>query len=174
MNAPRLMTERLVLRRMMLADAPALHEAFADPEVMAYWSSPPHATLGDTEAWIADTMAAISAGTSDDFAITLSGQVIGKAGLWMGDEVGVLLRRSAWGRGYAREAMTAVIDRAFAMGIPAITADVDPRNAASRRLLERLGFRKTGEAKATFEIGGVWTDSVFLTLSAPHAPPGDQ
>jgi len=160
----RLITPRLVLRRMTVADAPALHAAFADPDAMRYWSSLPHATLSDTTAWIDSTLAAVAAGTSDDFAVTRDGQVIGKAGLWMGGEIGVIFRRDAWGQGYAREALQAVIARAFDGGVPAITADVDPRNAASLRLLVGLGFQRTGSATATFEIGGIWSDSVYLTL----------
>ena len=48
-----------------------------------------------------------------------------------------------------------------------ITADIDPRNDRSLRLLLSLGFEKTGEAQATFRVGEVWTDSVYLALPAP-------
>jgi ribosomal-protein-alanine N-acetyltransferase len=164
MDDARLTTARLVLRRMTIADAPALHAAFSDPEAMRYWSTGPHTALSDTLAWIEATVAAVADGASDDFAVTLDGAVIGKAGLWKGNEVGVIFRRSAWGQGYAQEAMTAVLARGFEGGTTAIMADVDPRNAASLRLLARLGFQQTGTASATFEIDGVWVDSVYLTL----------
>jgi RimJ/RimL family protein N-acetyltransferase len=48
--------------------------------------------------------------------------------------------------------------------IPAITADVDPRNEASLRLLARLGFVETGRATGTVEIAGELCDSVYLAL----------
>ena len=158
-------TTRLILRRMTAADAPALFTIMSDAETMRYWSTLPHASLATTEAFVAETVAAVDAGTADDFAITLDGLVIGKAGLWQGCELGVILARSHWGQGFAQEALRAVIGRAFARGLAQIEADADPRNTASLKLLGRLGFRKTGEAKATFRIGQDWADSVYLSLS---------
>lgn len=162
----RIETERLVLRRMTVLDVPALFAIMRDAETMRYWSTLPHSTPEITARFVAETVAAVAAGTADDFAITLNGAVIGKAGLWQGCELGVLLARSHWGQGFAREALHTIIDRAFARGIPRLEADVDPRNQASLRLLGRLGFTKTGEAKATFQLGDLWVDSVYLSLSA--------
>ena len=161
-----LRTERLVLRRMAMEDAPALHAVLSDPVAMLYWSTLPHDSLAVTEAWVAETIAAVAAGKADDFVVVLDGAVIGKAGLWQGTEIGVLLSREAWGCGYAAEALRTIIARAFGQGLAEIVADIDPRNTASRRLFERLGFRHTGSATATFEIGGEWTDSLYLTLTA--------
>ena len=162
----RIATRRLVLRRMTMADVPALFAIMSDAETMRYWSTLPHAAPDVTERFVAETMAAVAAGQADDFAITLNGAVIGKAGLWQGSELGVLLDRSHWGRGFAREALRAIIDRAFARHVQRLDADVDPRNQASLRLLGQLGFTKTGEAKATFQLGKDWVDSVYLSLSA--------
>jgi RimJ/RimL family protein N-acetyltransferase len=159
-------TERLTLRRMALADAPALFAIMSDAETMRYWSTLPHATVAETEAFIADTMAAVAESTADDFLITRGDALMGKAGLWQGREVGILLGRPYWGQGFAQEALSAVITRAFQRGLDRIVADVDPRNDASLRMLGRLGFRKTGEAKATFLIGENWADSVYLSLSS--------
>lgn len=159
-------TERLHLRRMTAADVPALHAIMRDPDVMRFWSTLPHATEAETAAFVASTIAAVAAGEADDFVITRDGQVIGKAGLWRGGEIGFLLARDQWGQGVAAEALRAVIARAFARGTTAITADVDPQNAASLRLLTRLGFRETGRATATFLIGDSWVDSVYLALAA--------
>ncbi len=159
-------TERLVLRRITAADVPALFAIMRDAETMRYWSTLPHATPDVTARFVDETVAAVAAGTADDFAITQNGAVIGKAGLWQVCELGVLLARSHWGRGLAREALRAVIDRAFANGVAQIKADVDPRNQASLRLLGQLGFTKTGEAQATFQLGEEWVDSVYLSLSA--------
>lgn len=159
-------TTRLTLRRMTLADVPALHAFMCDAETMRYWSTLPHAALAETQAFVADTIASVDAGTSDDFLVTHAGITIGKAGLWHGSELGILLGRPYWGQGFAQEAAKAVIDRAFARGTDHITADVDPRNLASLNLLGRLGFHKSGEAKATFRIGDTWVDSVYLTLTS--------
>ena len=80
-------------------------------------------------------------------------------------EIGYILHPDAWGQGLATEALTAVIDHVFATrDVETLTADVDPGNLASIRLLERLGFGKTGEAKATFLIGDQWMDSLYYGL----------
>jgi RimJ/RimL family protein N-acetyltransferase len=161
----RLTTRRLVLRRMVMTDAPALHDMLSDPETMRYWSTLPHQSLAETESWVAETMKAVLSREADDFVVTRDGEVIGKAGLWRRGEMGILIARRHWGQGIATEALGAVIRRAFEGGLPQIEADVDPRNRASLALLKRLGFRKSGEAKATFRIGEEWVDSVYLTLT---------
>jgi RimJ/RimL family protein N-acetyltransferase len=158
-------TERLVLRPMTLEDAPEMHAILSDPEAMRYWSTLPHDSLEVTETWVAGTIAAVAAGQSDDRVILLDGAVIGKAGLWNGAEIGVMLSRAQWGRGYAEEALRSTIGQAFAGGIPRIIADIDPRNKASLNLFRRLGFREIGSAKATFQLGEVWADSLYLALT---------
>jgi ribosomal-protein-alanine N-acetyltransferase len=163
--AVQMTSERLLLRRMASEDALPLHRILSDPEAMLFWSTLPHDSLAMTEAWVAATIDAVAAGEADDFVILLDGTVIGKAGLWNGREIGVLLARECWGRGYAEEALRAIIDRAFGQDHAEIIADIDPRNAASLKLFERLGFRQTGSAKATFLLGGVWADSVYFTLT---------
>ncbi|HEV8321400.1 MAG TPA: GNAT family N-acetyltransferase [Myxococcota bacterium] len=59
-------------------------------------------------------------------------------------ELGFHLRPAHWGAGYATEAARAVVAHAFAhLGVSALFAGHHPRNAASRRTLEKLGFRRT-------------------------------
>lgn len=161
-----LRTPRLLLRRPRPGDVAAMHAILSDPAAMQYWSTLPHAELAASEAWVASTIQAIEAGECDDFFVEHDGRLIGKAGLWHGDEIGFLFDPSVWGRGYAHEALQAVIAHAFATaGRTQIRADVDPRNERCLRLLTRLGFRETGRAERTFRIGGEWTDSVYLTLT---------
>ncbi|MBU4135469.1 MAG: GNAT family N-acetyltransferase, partial [Alphaproteobacteria bacterium] len=72
----------------------------------------------------------------------------------------------AWGQGLATEAVGAAVDHVFATrDLDTLTADVDPENAASIRLLERLGFLRTGFAERTWNVGGVWKDSFYYALS---------
>ncbi|MFT3809743.1 MAG: GNAT family protein [Micropepsaceae bacterium] len=158
-----LKTERLLLRRARPDDAEALHPIFADPRVMKYLSELPHPSLDRTREWL-DSL--LKAGPdSDDFIVERAGRVIGKAGSWKLPEVGYILHPDQWGKGVAREAMTAVIGHLFAAhAMPALTADVDPGNENSIRLLDRLGFVETHRAKDTFLIGGKWFDSVYFAL----------
>ena len=161
-----LRTERLVLRRPRSDDVAAMHAILRDPLAMRYWSTLPHATLTESEAWVAKTIDAINAGECDDFFIERDGLLIGKAGLWHGNEIGFLFSPSVWGKGYAREALAAVIDRGFTVhGHSEIRAEADPRNERCLRLLARLGFRETGRAERTWHIGDEWSDSVYLSLA---------
>ncbi len=142
-----------------------MHAVLGDPAAMRYWSTLPHAELAQSEAWVAVTIAAIASGGCDDFFVERDGALIGKAGLWNGDEIGFLFSPAVWGQGYAREALGAVIRHAFTTGgRTQIRADVDPRNERCLRLLGGLGFRETGRAERTFCIGGEWSDSVYLVL----------
>jgi ribosomal-protein-alanine N-acetyltransferase len=162
-----LVTARLRLRRAAPSDLAALHEILSDAVALRFWSSPPHRDLEQTRAWLAEMMAQ-GPPVSDDFVIEREGRVIGKAGCWRLPEIGFILHRRCWGQGFAAEACNAVIAHLFATyELAAITADVDPRNKASLRLLARLGFVETGHAAATYEIEGEISDSVYLALSRP-------
>lgn len=165
-----LRTQRLILRRPRSDDVAAMHAILRDPLAMRYWSTLPHKTVAESEAWVAKTIDAINAGECDDFFVEHGGLLIGKAGLWNRNELGFLFSPAVWGKGFAREALQAVIDRAFAeRGHVEIRAEADPRNERCLRLLGRLGFRETGRAERTYHIGGEWSDSVYLTLPKSKA-----
>jgi [ribosomal protein S5]-alanine N-acetyltransferase len=159
-------TPRLVLRRARPDDLEPLFAMMSDAETMRYWSTPPHADLATTQAWL-DSMIAAPADTGDDFIVEKDGQAIGKLGAWRLPEVGYLIGRPYWGQGYATEAMAAFVAYAFGHRTDHLTADVDPRNEASLALLARTGFRETGRAANTWCVGGQWCDSVYLRMDRP-------
>jgi RimJ/RimL family protein N-acetyltransferase len=162
-----IVTERLRLRRARATDLGAFHAMLSHPLAMRYWSSPPHFEVEQTRAWLAGMIAAPPE-LSDDYVVEFEGLVIGKAGCWRLPEIGYILHPDHWGQGLAREALEAIIPRVFARyPIPAITADVDPRNAASLALLARLGFVETGRAERTCQVGEAWCDSVYQALARP-------
>lgn len=159
-------TQRLLLRRFVADDLEPMHAIFCDPEAMRYWSTLPHTELSETREWLDETIEAVAADQSDDFAVTQGGELIGKAGLWRSNEVGMIFARHTWGTGLAREALQAVIERAVAFGTDPIVAEVDPRNLRSLRCLQALGFVQTGAAQRTFCLGGVWSGSIYLARSS--------
>ena len=169
---PTIRTERLLLRQPVPEDAEAMFEILSDPIAMAYWSTPPHQSLAQTQAWIDRMVASSAAGGHGDFMVELDGRMIGNAGFSRVPEIGYILHRAFWGRGLGRESVAAAIGFGFeTLNLPAITADVDPRNTASLHLLERLGFARTGHAERTFNVGGTWVDSLYLTLERPDLHP---
>lgn len=163
-----IITARLRLRRARPADVGAIHAILSDPRAMRYWSSLPFTDLEQSRSWLAGMIEAPS-GEADDYVVEQEGRVIGKAGCWRLPEIGYILHPDHWDQGLAREALTALIPVLFARhAIDAITADVDPRNAASLRLLARLGFEETGRVARTCQVGGEWQDSVYLALRRPR------
>jgi RimJ/RimL family protein N-acetyltransferase len=160
-------TERLILRRAGWGDLAAAHRLFSHPAVMRYWSRPEHETLEETRSWLQDLVEPEPG--SDDFLIEYQGEVIGKAGAWALPEIGFLLHPDHWGKGLAHEALTALIGYLFAThDLPELTAEVDPRNAASLRVLGKLGFVETGRAERTLLWRNEWCDSVYLALRRPE------
>ena len=159
-----IVTPRLTLRSARPDDLEAMHAVLSDPRATRWGSTPPHDSLEQTVAWL-DSMIA-NGPDNPDFVIERDGMVIGKAGFWKLPEVGYILHPDHWGQGLAGEAVGASIDQVFSTrAIDELIADVDPGNAASIRLLERLGFVKTGFAERTWNIGGEWKNSLYYGLS---------
>lgn len=169
----RIQTPRLVLRPLEPSDAPALFAIFSDPAVMRFWSTPPWASLADAHALIARDQAAMA----DDTYIRLGiahradDALIGHCTLFDLDaqcrraELGYGLARSAWGNGYLQEAVTALLDFGFdQMGLNRVEADTDPRNAASVRSLDRLGFVREGLLRERWIVAGEVSDTALYGL----------
>ncbi|ODP36958.1 GNAT family N-acetyltransferase [Sphingomonas turrisvirgatae] len=146
-------TARLILRPRRIEDADAMHPTMADPQVMQYWTGAPHESVEQTRADFARSDPAWRG-----WAITLKGDDTAIGMVAAGEkrqgnvsELGYMLAPVHWGTGIAREAVSAVIDRIFAEGQRKVFADTDPDNAASRGILERLGFRQEGYLRAEWE-----------------------
>ena len=163
----RIVTERLVLRRARPDDLEAMHAVLSHPIATLYWSTLPHDSLDQTREWLA-SMIEDEPGVREDFIVERDGRVIGKAGCYRLPEIGYILHPDHWGKGYATEAMTAVTAHIFdRFDLPALRADIDPRNVPSIRLLERLGFTFTHRAERTWLLGEEWCDSVYYELKRP-------
>lgn len=157
-------TARLILRRAVPSDVTAFHAIMSSPAAMRYWSTLPHESMAVTEAWFEQQFFSGDP-ARDEWVIEYEGRVVGNVGIWNMPEFGFMLDPAVWGRGLGTEAARAFLDYAFATyPVPAITADVDPNNAASLNLLRKLGFIETGRAEKTFLVGGVWYDSIYLAL----------
>jgi ribosomal-protein-alanine N-acetyltransferase len=168
-----LSTERLALRWLTPDDAPAQFALFSDPEVMRYWSSAAWTDIGQARAAIEQVLAEYRDHSSLRFAIVLrsSGEMIGNIRLYdfvdqnRRCDIGYALARQHWGNGYLAEAMTAVLDYAFAeLNLIRVEADIDPRNDASARLLERMAFQKEGMMRERWIVGGEICDTAFYGL----------
>jgi ribosomal-protein-alanine N-acetyltransferase len=168
-----LRTDRLLLRPLCAADAPAIYAIRADPTVMRYASSPPLTSLDQAAAFIARENAGNAAGESLRLGLQRVEDdiLIGTCLLFHINpqcrraEIGYELRTDAWGRGYMHEALLALLRLGFSeLALNRIEADIDPRNAASARSLERLGFSKEGHLRQRWIVNGEVSDSAFYGL----------
>lgn len=169
-TADDLRTPRLLLRRASWDDLEDLHAVMSAPAAMRYWSRLPHATIEETRAWFAPALLDFDNPAMDERVIEFEGRAVGYMGIWKMPEFGFILSPRVWGRGLATEAARALVPHLFAShAIDRLTADVDPRNAASLHLLRKLGFQETGFAERTFRLGDEWCDSIYLALPRPPA-----
>jgi RimJ/RimL family protein N-acetyltransferase len=170
---PTLATERLRLRWLTPADAPALLAVFGDPAVCRYWSRPPLpdvAAAAELQREIAELFAERSL-FQWGIAERATDAVVGTCTLaalsaeHRRAEVGFALARGAWGRGYVAEALPALLDFGFGtLGLHRVEADVDPRNARSIRALERVGFRHEGVMRERYHIADEIQDAAMYGL----------
>ena len=157
-------TERLLLRRATMDDLGAFHLILSDPQATTFWSTPPHSDVEQSREWL-QSMVDIMPGEGEDFVVEHQGSVIGKVGFFRFPEIGFIFHPRTWGRGFAEEALRPVLKRAFHVHrLEAVEADVDPKNAASLRLLAKLGFIEISRRERTWFIGDQWCDSVDLRL----------
>jgi ribosomal-protein-alanine N-acetyltransferase len=161
---------RLRMRPQRIEDADALHEAYRDEDLMRWWSSGPHADVAETRAYLA---ARVDSADQRGWAITRHGDDHAIGTLWAGtrrpgvSEIGYMLVRSAWGQGYAREAVTRLIDLLVREeGLRRVFADTDPDNGGSNRLLESLGFVCEGRLRGEWETHIGVRDSYIWGLLA--------
>lgn len=170
---PILRTGRLVLRPFENEDAADLLRVFAEPEVVRYWSSGAWTDIAQAEAMIAEARQAYRDGGLARYAIALAdtNRLIGICNLRgffeqnRRCELGYALGRAYWGQGFAAEALEALLDHAFhVLDINRIEADIDPRNEASARLLEKLGFRREGYMPERWIVHGEKADTAFYGL----------
>jgi len=146
---PVIVTARLVLRPLRPSDAPDMVAGAGDLDVSRMLARVPHPYTEDDASTVIATSAANAIGRRGIvLAITLAGRLIGQIGLtgihWR-NGVGYWLARPHWGKGYATEAVGAVVAYAFEeLHLPFVRAGVFADNPASLHVLAKLGFRRIG------------------------------
>jgi [ribosomal protein S5]-alanine N-acetyltransferase len=172
-HLPKIDANRVSLRWISDADTDAFYAIYSNPEVMRYWSTPPlvdRAAAADLirkirKDWHARLILKWGiARRSDD-------QLIGSLTLFNLDfdhrraEIGYALGRAYWGQGYMHEALQALLAYAFeTLDLHRIEADIDPRNTASIKTVERLGFKREGYLRERWQTNGEIQDAFFYGL----------
>ena len=164
-TAERIETDRLVIRRPRADDAAAIFARYAaDAEVTRYLSFPRHLSIDQTRAFLDFSDDEWRRWPAGPYLIEdrADGRLLGGTGLgfespWCAS-AGYLLARDAWGRGYATEAVGAMVDAARRAGVVRLYAMCHIDNAASRRVLEKSGFAHEGVLRRS---------TMFPNLGAP-------
>jgi RimJ/RimL family protein N-acetyltransferase len=165
---PTLHTARLRLRPFTGTDADALYALHSDAHVLRYWDSPPWTERARAERFIAACRQLAEDGAGARLAMDrgCDGSFLGWCSLtrWNPDyrsaTLGYCLAEAAWGHGYATEAARAVLQWAFGtLDLNRVQAEADTRNAASARVLEKLGFVREGTLREDCVVNGEVSDS---------------
>ncbi|QIG45189.1 GNAT family N-acetyltransferase [Nocardioides anomalus] len=169
---PTLRSERLVLRPFADADGDDLYALQSDAEVLRYWDAPPWTDRSRVERFLATCRSVAEDGTGARLVLeSSSGGFLGWCALngwnptYRSASITYCLTRSAWGHGYATEAGRALLRWAFStLDLNRVQAEADTRNAASRRVLEKLGFTLEGTLREDCVVDGVESDSWVFGL----------
>lgn len=169
---PTLSTARLRLRQFRIEDAEAMHACLIDAEAMRFWNHPPHTKTIETErrvrSWIDCTpsyyrfWAVADAGTDRCLGLVSyhDGHIRSKRAA-----IGYLIDPARQRQGLGAEAVSAALDFCFdAFGLHRIQAFIHPENVASRKLVEKLGFRPEGLLRDNLRVGDEWRDDMLYAL----------
>lgn len=170
-----LATDRLTLRHCRNDDLPSLLAYYSDPTVARYLLHEPW-TPEQAEREVAKLVERRTVGASGQ-ALSLvvegEGRVVGDISLVPTDdtlsqaEVGWVFHPDFGGKGYATEAVRAVIGIAFGhYEMHRVKAQLDPRNEASAQMCERLGMTKEAHLRQDWWSKGEWTDTAVYGLLA--------
>jgi RimJ/RimL family protein N-acetyltransferase len=162
------------LRDFGAEDFAAVHAYASDPLVTRWTSWGPNSEA-ETRAFLDAVVGEPAAQPRTSYSLAMidraTGTLFGGCGLYLRRagyreyEMGYVLHRDWWGRGFASEAARALVAFGFGeLGAHRIYAQVDPENEASGRLLTRIGFRLEGHIRKDMLKHGVWRDSLVFGL----------
>jgi ribosomal-protein-alanine N-acetyltransferase len=176
-------TKRLLLRPPHPVDVPEVRRLLrGNAEHLRPWSPVPR--LGEDPTSLTEISKAIlrhrrewTRGESYVFFIADpvdGGALIGRIaltgvmrGAFLSAHLGYWIDGERQGRGYMTEAVATVVQFAFQkLGLHRVQAAVMPHNAASLRVLAKLGFRKEGESPRYLQIAGRWADHDVFAMTS--------
>lgn len=168
-------TERLILRRFRASDAPVLAAYRSIPEVARYqpWAVPFPVEKAATAVRAYAEGSPVTAGWFQ-YAVEHAAdqRLIGDVGVRIHDnlkqgEIGFTFDPAYQRRGFAFEAVSAVLERLFTeQDLHKVTGECDARNVRSAGLMERLGFQREGLLRQQTFIKDEWTDDLLYGLLA--------
>lgn len=160
-------------------DEEAVHAYASDPEVTRYADWGPN-SREMTKSFLAE---AVRRGTGPDlysFAVIsgADGELVGSASLRVVStehhhgELGFVVNRQHWRKGYATEAAVLLLRFSFeTVGLHRVEATCHPANLASQRVLEKAGFQFEGHLRDHLLVRGEWRDSLMYAAVPDEMSP---
>ena len=171
---PEIRTNRLLLRRVALTDAPEILFLRSDDSVMQYIDREKTKTLEEAETFIQRIIDMYDKEEAIMWVISLLEQpekLLGTIGFWHMQkehyraEVGYILHPAEWNKGIMKEAMQAVTSYAFGpLQLHSIEARINPDNAASAAVLEKSGFEREAYFREDYFFRGKFMDTAVYSL----------
>jgi ribosomal-protein-alanine N-acetyltransferase len=162
---------RVTLREFRMDDLDASMAVAGDPEVTRSLSFDTRSRTEQAER-LAQDIARAQAVPRPDYYLAITNDdepLIGFVRIGLGrdqsGELGYAVRREDWGKGYATEAASLMVDFGFrVLGLHRIQAACGPGNNSSQRLLARLRFIPEGRIRDHVFTNGAWRDSLLYSV----------
>jgi ribosomal-protein-alanine N-acetyltransferase len=170
---PVLRTERCILRRLTLNDAPALYSMLSDAELARFTPRKPLQRVGDAVDLIRSVGLDFATRRSVRWGVCLEpdGPIVATVGLHDWDRyhrhvsIGFDVDREHWGEGLGHEVVSAVVQFAYDhLYVHRFEAYVMRGNQKSERLLSSVGFRKEGELRQRMYKNGHQYDVMVYAM----------
>jgi [ribosomal protein S5]-alanine N-acetyltransferase len=170
---PELESERLIFRKILQSDAKALFLLRSNDEVLRFMDVPRHYSISDSEKLIRtlDESYENEAGINWVIVEKHTNSFAGYFGYWRiipehcRAEIGYALKPEYWGKGYMYETINFMARFGFEeMKLHSIEANVNPLNERSKKVLERIGFKKEAHFRENYLFNGEFLDSIIYSL----------
>lgn len=172
-NIPTLETERIILRRLRMADAEDLFAYASDPEVARHVVWDTHRSIEDSKSFLGSVIEQYNNGMVSSWGIEerASGTLIGTCGFvyWNIDharaEIGYALGRPYWGRGYMTEAAGRITAFGFeSMKLNRVEARCEVPNVGSARVMQKIGMSYEGILRQQMFVKGKYQDLMMYSI----------
>jgi len=153
-------TKRLYLRPLQVTDLPSTHAYAGNPENTKYMMYLPNENIHETERFLRKVAIEWEKENPSfyEFAVVREGAHMGAVSLCSNGnaewELGWILHKDFWGKGYVVEAVEALLPFAIKeLGAKRFVAHCDAENTASRRVMEKIGMRLFSDEGTRYNKG---------------------